>query len=399
MFRFGSEPPSTDRLREERTFVLFASAHKVGPARAAAVLVAASAWGVAPTDDRPVHLDSSHAPYVSSSAPHADRCGLRLQRTRLHTPVFSVSMPYASEAVVFADFDGDGEEELLSMVDTAEYPRRRYVAAMTWTPEGCSAEWKVAPGLGDGMLVGNIDEDPLPEVILFGEHRYEQPMLKVFQWDGEGVNDTEFPLVGKLGLLADLDGDSKDELLLVRTRVRKFDASTESPSNLLVYKYQAGRFALTHKRELATGVAALTSVDLDGDGSREVVTSEISFEGDVAGRLSVYRFEPGGAVSVAFRRNGVLEPVGFLGAFRSAGATYLLAKGYRWQSLFRVWEESGAFRIAPLAAGAAALPVFAAAHLATAAYSAERGMFFQFAEDDRTRLVPVGGPRASQWSQ
>ena len=303
---------------------------------------------------------------------------------------------YARDALMFADFNGDGEEEILSTMTSNEYPRHNRIAVIGLTREGGDV-WHSAPlSQTNRMLVGDIDHDPLPEIVLFGRY---QSRLRVMQWDGEGVAESELDLAGKLGLLADLDGDSKDELLLVRTRVRKFDASTESPSNLLVYKYQAGRFALTHKRELATGVAALTNVDLDGDGRREVVTSEISFEGDVAGRLSVYRFEPGGAVSVAFRRNGVLEPVGFLGAFRSAGATYLLAKGYRSQSVFRVWEESGAFRIAPLAAGAAALPVFAAARLATAAYSAERGMFFQFAEDDRTRLVPVAGPRASQWSQ
>ena len=307
--------------------------------------------------------------------------------------VLGVATVYARDALAFADFSGDGEEELLAMVEPDEFPRQRHVAVLKWVSEGWRIVWKTAlRAWTDQMLVGELDDDSLPEIVLFGEHPRYQARSTIIEWDGKRVVAKDVSIVGKLGLLTDLDGDGKDELLLVRRRVRKFDAAVEEPANLLAYEYRDGEFALTHKRELATGVAALTGVDLDGDGRHEVVTSETSFEGDVAGRLSVYRFEPDGRVSVAFRRNGVLEPVGFLRAFRSGGATYFLARGFNWQSVFRMWEESGAFHIAPVAAGAAALPVFADANLATAAYSAERDMFFQFAEDDRTRLVPAARP-------
>ena len=59
------------------------------------------------------------------------------------------------------------------------------------------------------------------------------------------------------------------------------------------------------------------------------------FGNEVSGRLSVCRFEPGGTVPVAFRRNGVLENAWFLGAFHSGGAYLLVESGYRWQSVFR----------------------------------------------------------------
>ena len=299
----------------------------------------------------------------------------------------------ARDAIAFADVDEDGEEELIAKIEPDEYPRRHHVAAIKLTPSGGMMKWWSEPLMSAGqMLVGDIDDDPLAEIVLFREIPGREPELKIVQWDDGEVEVRDFALGGLLGFLADLDADDKDELVLVRIRVRKFDASEVSPANLLAYECRDGEFALTHKRELATGVAALTGVDLDGDGRHEVVTSETSFEGDVAGRLSVYRFEPDGRVSVAFRRNGVLEPVGFLRAFRSGGATYFLARGFNWQSVFRMWEESGAFHIAPVAADAAALPVFADANLATAAYSAERDMFFQFAEDDRTRLVPAARP-------
>ena len=298
---------------------------------------------------------------------------------------------YARDALTFADFDGDGQEEVLTTVMPDDYPRERYLMVINpvrgelWRSEPLSAV--------NRLLVGDIDGDPLPEMVLFGQH---QSRLKVAQWGGEGAAEAEFDLAGKLGLLADLDGDGKDELLLVRTRVRMFDASRESPSNLLAYDYGPDGFALTHKRELATGVVALTSADLDGDGRYEVVTSETSFDGDVGGRLSVYRFEPGGAVTAAFRRNGVMERVIFFRAFRSGGADYFFADRGRWQSVFRIWKESGAFRMAPLLVGPAAVSVFEDARLATAAYSAERGAFFQFAEDDRTRLVRADRPQSSQ---
>ena len=298
---------------------------------------------------------------------------------------------YARDALTFADFDGDGEEEVLTTVTPDDYPRENYLIVIN---PARGELWRSAPlSAVNRMLVGDIDDDPLPEMVLFGQY---QARLKVAQWDGEGVAEAEFDLAGKLGLLADLDGDGTDELLLVRTRVRMFDASRESPSNLLAYDYGPDGFALTHKRELATGVGALTSVDLDGDGRHEVVTSETSFDGDVGGRLSVYRFEPGGAVTAAFRRNGVMERVIFFRAFRSGGADYFFADRGRWKSVFRIWKESGAFRMAPLTVGPTTMSVFEDVFLATAAYSAERGMFFQFAEDDRTRLMSAHRPPSSQ---
>ena len=302
---------------------------------------------------------------------------------------------YARDALTFADFDGDGEEELLATLTPGGYPHPRHVAVLQES-DGWQVKWKSElPAWADRMLVGDVDDDPLPEIVLFGEDPIDESQMQVIQWDGEQVAVKEFAVVGRLGLLADLDGDGKDELVLVRTRVYKYDTTVEDPANLLAYEYRAGRFALTHKRELATGVAALTSADLDGDGRREVVTSETSFDGEVSGRLSAYRFEPEGVVSVAFRRNGVLERVIFFRAFRSGGADYFFADRGSYQSVFRIWEDSGTFRMAPIDAGAAALPVYEDARLATAAYSEERDTFFQFAEEDRTRLVHVGrlGPQ------
>ena len=302
---------------------------------------------------------------------------------------------FAKDAFVFADFDGDGEEELLTTTMTYEYPRHSSATVLRWnSTDGGHVEWSAPLGYTDQMLVGNIDDDPLPEMLVFGEFPRVPPKLRVIQWNDGRVVETELALAGKLGLLTDIDNDGRDELVLVRVRVHKFDAIFE-PSNLVAYAYRDGRFAATHKRELAVGVQALADVDVNGDGRSEVVTSETSFGNEVSGRLSVYRFEPGGAVTVAFRRNGALESiVDFLGAFHGGGGVYLLAETwYGWQSVFRVREEAGTLRVAPVGADRSSLPVFAAARLATAAYSAEQDMFFQFAEGDRTRLVPVGPAR------
>ena len=304
---------------------------------------------------------------------------------------------YAKDALVFADFDGNEKEELLTTTETVEHPRHTSLTVLRWSPTaGGRVEWKSRPlsYVMTQMLVGNIDDDPLPEILVFGEIPGRPPKLRVIQWDDGRVVETELALAGKLGLLTDIDDDGRDELVLVRVRVHKFDAIFE-PSNLVAYAYRDGRFAATHKRELAVGVQALAGVDVNGDGRSEVVASETSFGNEVSGRLSVYRFEPGGAVPVAFRRNGALESiVDFLGAFHGGGGVYLLAETWSgWQSVFRVREEAGTLRVAPVGADRSSLPVFAAARLATAAYSAEQDMFFQFAEGDRTRLVPVGPTR------
>ena len=298
---------------------------------------------------------------------------------------------YAKDAFVFADFNGDGEEELLTQTETYEHPRRTAATMLRWNPaESGRVEWSVPIEHPMKMLVGNIDDDPLPEMVVFDRVLQK---LRVIQWDDGRVVETELALAGRIGLLADIDGDGRDELVLVRTRIDKFDVVFEEPSDLVAYAYRGGRFVATHKRELAVGVQALTSMDVNGDGRREVVASETSFGNEVSGRLSVYRFEPGGAVPVAFRRNSVMQNACFLGAFRSGGVYLLAESAYGWQSVFRVREEKGALRVEPVGTDSASLPVFAAARLATAAYSAERDEFFQFAEDDGKRLVPVGPAR------
>ena len=338
----------------------------------AVALTPASAWAADPAPQRQPQLGVGRSPVVAGGR-----------------------ASFAKDAFVFADFDGDGEEELLTTTMTYEYPRHSSATVLRWnSTDGGHVEWSAPLGFTSQMLVGNIDDDPLPEMLVFGEFPRVPPKLRVIQWDDGRVVETELALAGKLGLLTDIDGDGRDELVLVRVRVHKFDVIFEEPSNLVAYAYRDGRFAATHKRELAVGVKALASVDVDGDGRREVVASETSWGSEVSGRLSMYRFEPGGAVSVAFRRNGVLENVRFLGAFHSGGGVYLLAEAaYGWQSVCRVREEAGTLRVAPVGADRSSLPVFAAARLATAAYSAEQDMFFQFAEGDRTRLVPVGPAR------
>ena len=340
----------------------------------AAALTPADAWAADPAPQQQARRWVSSSPVVSGGGAGC----------------------YAKDVFVFADFNGDGEEELLMQTQTYEHPRRTAATMLRWNPaEGNAAEsgrveWSVPIEHPMKMLVGNIDDDPLPEMVVFDRVLQK---LRVIQWDDGRVVETELALAGRIGLLADIDGDGRDELVLVRTRIDKFDVVFEEPSDLVAYAYRGGRFVATHKRELAVGVQALTSMDVNGDGRREVVTSETSFGNEVSGRLSVYRFEPGGAVPVAFRRNSVMQNACFLGAFRSGGVYLLAESAYGWQSVFRVREEKGALRVEPVGTDSASLPVFAAARLATAAYSAERDEFFQFAEDDQTRLVPVGPVR------
>lgn len=301
---------------------------------------------------------------------------------------------YAKDGLVFADFDGDGDEELLTQTELFpyQYPRSNFATVLRWNPaDGGRVEWSRPVKYRMQMLVGNIDDDPLPEVILFDHF---PPELRVIQWDDGRFVETEFNFAGKIGLLADVDGDGRDELVLVQVRIPLPEGTYDEPSNLVAYAYRGGRFAVTHKRELEVGFAALASVDVNGDGRHEVVASESSYHSEVSGRLAVYRFEPGGAVPVAFRRNGVLENVNFLGAFHTGGGVYLLAETwYGWQSVFRLRDHAGTLRVAPVGADSAALPVFEAAHLATAAYSAEQDEYFQFVQGDKTRLVPARSTR------
>ena len=211
---------------------------------------------------------------------------------------------HAAGAVVFADMDADGEEDVVAIEATSH--RRGQATISRWSGGGRTVEGTF--GWLDSrhrMLVGNLAGDATPELVLFSTlpPRDRSP-TRIVQWDGSGHLMRKFDPTGRLGALADFDGDGVAELVFATPTLA--DALPIDPVELRAYAFTGEVLRLRRRLRLEHGVAALAAGDFDGDGGDELVTVEISRWDGVTGLLGVYGASETGFHSL-FRKNRVLR--------------------------------------------------------------------------------------------
>ena len=305
---------------------------------------------------------------------------------------------YTADGYHFSDIDGDGEQEFITMEDTESYPKERIATVSRWLPGTArNIEWMTAPlHRIYRMLVGNIDEDPLDEVVLFGEGTFRSPgetTLHVVDWHAGAYRVFESAhLSGRAGALLDVDGDGVKEIVLAKIREKIREAEGTDPVTLMIVDFDGG-FETTFERALPHGVLALGGGDLDGDGRDEIVTEEASFDGDVRGQLSIYHVDPQLGVERRFRRNGYLEHINFLRVFRTDGIPYLVIdSGRRALSVFRFVPSSRGHDL--VAQRLDRFELFWEAIRTTMAYIAEDQAYIRFDDELNPEVVPTADFRA-----
>ena len=309
--------------------------------------------------------------------------------------VISGGMPYyASDGLAFAQMDGDAREEFVIVELTAEFPREAVATISTWADGTRSLEWQSEQLLGvNSMLVGNIDDDDMDELVLFGEWNYAgKNTLKVTQWDGSSYRTMGTDrLSARLGALGDLDADGRQELVLVHVPDPQPEAEGREPATLVVARYGDGGFERTRDYDIGLGVMGVAVGDLDGDDRAEIVTCEVS-DGGIDGQIAIYSVDPVRGIERIFARNGFTKGwcVLFLGVFRSGGAAYLFVEQRKeaWKSAF-VLEGSRAEGFELVAVTADRFRVFADGLRSTMAYSAERGAYARFLDRETIEFLPA----------
>lgn len=199
--------------------------------------------------------------------------------------------------VEIGDFDGDGHTDLLTGDGDGDWIL--YEAAgddalrPVWTFE--TARYNAAARLTSG----DFDGDGLPEFITFtqnwtqptGEGEKEPDVGLYYFWDGAG--DDQYRLVDRLPIpgplsrhgtlhAADLDGDGRDELILIHAPelyVLAFDAAMHW--RLVAHVRPPGEAGPAGVRSVA-----VTSGDFDGDGAVELIAAHADE------RLHRYRVQP-----------------------------------------------------------------------------------------------------------
>ena len=302
---------------------------------------------------------------------------------------------YAADAFRFSDVDGDGEEEFVAIEMTESYPKQNIATVSRWLGDGSRvAEWRSDPLFGhDKLMVGNVDDDPQDEIVLFGEAHRALPgeaTLSVTGWNGSQyeVLSSE-TLSGRVGALVDVDGDGINEIALATIREKLRDGEGTDPITLVVCRVLDDGFELISERDLAFGVVALVGGDVDGDGRDEVVSIEESFRGDIRGQLSIYHVDADHGIELTFRENRFVNSVGFIRVFTSGGEHYLFVEGSSgvWKAVFHIEALPRGFELSPQSADQP--DVFRDASISTMAFSAERGALVRYIDRQTLEFVPV----------
>ncbi|MCE2423972.1 MAG: VCBS repeat-containing protein [Pseudomonadales bacterium] len=299
---------------------------------------------------------------------------------------------YASVGLAFAQMDDDTHEEFVTVETTAGFPRETVATISTWANGTRKIEWQGEPSiLVSSMLVGNIDDDDLDELVLFGEWNYTgKNTLNVIQWNGSSYRTTGSDrLSARLGALGDVDADGREEFVFVHVPNPAAEAEGTEPAMLQVAEYRDGRFERTHDYDVGHGVMAIAVGDLDGDGRAEIATSEEANRG-VRGQIAIYTVDPDLGIRRLFARDGFLkERVTYLAIFASGGADYLLVEQgrQRWKSAFRLVDsQDSGFELIRVEADR--VRVFADGLRSTMAYSSERGAYVRFLDQETIEFIP-----------
>jgi hypothetical protein len=147
--------------------------------------------------------------------------------------------------IAIADLDGDGIKEIVSSDG---------LGVSVYNGQTGVLKWSIASGGGTSIAVGNVDSDPVQEIVTttYGGKGYVLNGL---------TGEVKWAYVNSFGAkvkLADLDGDGMQEIIGASSwaKITIFDADLKSPT-----------------WEIATtqDIGALTVTDADGDGVPEII--------------------------------------------------------------------------------------------------------------------------------
>lgn len=332
------------------------------------------------------------------------------------TGVFASYTEYTIEKMSFADVDGDGEEEFLGIERSTI---GRFASISRWGEIQRAIEWSSDNEMyTNRFLVGNIDADHLPELVLLHEWGIYsgRDSLNAIDWDGSSyqvISNGENRLgeygemTGGLIKLLDINQDGTNEILLATSANYIENNIPESHllDELKIVRLVDNRFEEVFSYVLPNSVLALTTGDLDGDGTPEIVTIERPLRPGVLGQLAIHSVDPDKGIQrrTAFNKftwpegGGFRSHVSFMSIFQCGQNNYLfvqMRRGNR-QSIFSLAEtRDGIWKLAPVDKNEH--HVFTAAKLTTMAYSAEERAYARFVEHSYFEMIPEEHLRSPQ---
>lgn len=247
----------------------------------------------------------------------------------------SVSAPinfYTVDSFAFADVSANGTEEFIFYERTQDYPRNTLLKLAHLKDGKLQITWSAPKELradgGERFLVGNVDDDPESELVVFTGWRLVRDGIfgtRVFNWRGDEL--TTFgtdQLPAKAGALFDINNDGVMEVVLAVVPERFSNWEGREPAILMVCRFTSQGFETIHELKLPHAVRSLNAADLDGDGIDEFFTEEFSHDGTVNGQIAIYTVDAHVGIRRMFASNELVHRVQFFRAFQSQESTYLL---------------------------------------------------------------------------
>jgi len=132
------------------------------------------------------------------------------------------------------------------------------------------------------LAVGDIDNDEISEIILYGIQLRTEPPLRpsfiVYKWKEQTFKREDYTFSAKLVRIGDVDNDGENEFVIVDHNRNKgiLDVEGYTPSEIEVYKWNKSQPKLIQSLPLYTFISDLVIGDIDNNGKNEIITVEKS---------------------------------------------------------------------------------------------------------------------------
>ena len=325
------------------------------------------------------------------------------------------STQYTTDKITFADVDGDGGEEFIGI----ERPIfRKFASISRWDNRIRVIEWSSSEQISaNRVLVGNIDNDPHPELVLLDQWGIYsgRDSLHAIDWNGTSYqiksngnrqSGKYGEITGGLISLLDINQDDINEILLASPT--KYIENSVPEAHLLdqlkIVRLADNQFEMVFSLTLPNSVEAFVTGDLDGDGRPEIVTAERPLLPGVLGQIAIHDVDPNDGIvrRLTFNKFVWPEEVGFgrevryMNIFQCGADNYLHVHTRRgdWHSVFRLSQSNhGEWHLDAVPDNA--YHVFAEAKLMTMAYSSQERAFARYIEYGKFEMIPEDHLRTS----
>ena len=250
---------------------------------------------------------------------------------------------YARGTIFFGNVIDLSQKHMISFEFTESYPKDRCITISKWT----SRDHRIIEWISNNtdpnqaILVGNIDSDPLDEIVLFGNEsmRYTgRNTITVVNWENGKFESTQSNKISaNAAALIDIDLDGVNEIVFATERKEDRVVGEENinPMDLVLYSLN-DEIRFVSKLELDVGIQALVVNDFTGNGFFDIATLEYSNDRSIEGRLAIYSISSNSAIKRIFSLNNfVLDSISFIDTYQYEKTKYLFIElnNMKWKAL------------------------------------------------------------------